>query len=171
MTRPLAAVRDVVRVPVALSRPRSSGGGPAACAEESAARTDPAPRAAVRPPSSSRRRERGDGRAVMPRSLSSRSESTMSLRVRPHRAQEVDLPEVGPECLTEVELAVGTLPEQESRQPLLPRGPDDEVRIGLTAGVEALGDVLDVEDLRALLDRAALLGLLVQERADGAGDL
>src|SRR3954468_20339123 len=106
MTRPLVAVTEVVRVLALLSRPSRSGGGPAACAEESAAKAEPAPSAAVRPPSSSRRRERGDVRAVMLPSVPSRSESTMSLRVRTQRAQEVDLPEVGPEGLAEVELAV-----------------------------------------------------------------
>ena len=39
------------------------------------------------------------------------------------------------------------LPHQEAGEPLLPGGPDDQVRIGLALGVEVLGDVFDVEGL------------------------
>src|SRR5689334_4540033 len=62
-------------------------------------------------------------------------------------AEEVDLAEGGPVGVTEVELGVGALPEQESAEALLARGADDQVRVGLAGRVEVLGDVLDVEHL------------------------
>ena len=63
------------------------------------------------------------------------------------------------------------LPEQEAGQPLFTRRTDDQVGVGLARRVEVLGDVLDVQDLGELLDRATLRGLLVQQRADRVGDL
>ena len=63
------------------------------------------------------------------------------------------------------------LPEQEAGQPLLARGADHQVGVGLALGVEVLGDVLDVEDLGQLLDRGAAGGVLVQQRAHRVGDL
>ena len=71
------------------------------------------------------------------------------------RAQEVDPAEVGPVDVAEVELRVRALPEQEAGEPLLAAGADDQVGIGLARGVEVLGDVVDVEDLGELLERAA----------------
>ncbi len=61
--------------------------------------------------------------------------------VGPHRAQEVDPPEVRPVGLTEVELRPGALPQQEAAESLLPRGADHQVGIGLALGVEVVGDV------------------------------
>src|SRR5688572_28109934 len=63
--------------------------------------------------------------------------------VRAHRAQEVDAAERRPERVAEVELRMDALPEQEAGEPLLPRGADDEVGVGLALGVEVLGDVVD----------------------------
>ncbi len=80
--------------------------------------------------------------------------------VRAQRPQEVDPTEVRPERLAEVELAVRALPEQEPGQPLLTGGADHQVGVGLTAGVQVLGDVLDVEHLGQLLDRGAPRRLL-----------
>src|SRR5688572_21906620 len=82
--------------------------------------------------------------------------------VRADRPQEVHLAEVRPVGLAEVELRVRALPQQEARQPLLARGADDEVRVGLALGVEVLGDVLDVEELRQVLDGRALRRVLLQ---------
>ena len=47
------------------------------------------------------------------------------------RPQEVDLAEVRPERVAEVELRVDRLPQQEARQPLLARGADDQIGVGL----------------------------------------
>src|SRR5690606_41761388 len=44
--------------------------------------------------------------------------------------QEVDLAELGPVRVTEVELTVRRLPQEETRQPHLTRGADDEVGVG-----------------------------------------
>ena len=99
------------------------------------------------------------------------AEAALALGVRPQRAQEVDAAEVGPVGLAEVELAVRALPEQEAAEPLLARGADHQVGVGLALGVEVLGDVLDVEDLGELLDRGALGGVLLQQRPYGVGDL
>src|SRR6185312_16275124 len=75
------------------------------------------------------------------------------------RAQEVDLAEGRTVGLAEPALRVRRLPQQEARQPLLPRRADDEVGVGLAGGVEVLGDVVDVEHLGELLDRRARLGV------------
>src|SRR3954465_9555848 len=80
------------------------------------------------------------------------AEAALALRVGADGPQEVDLAEVGPVGLTEVELALGALPEQEAAEPLLTGGPDHEVGIGLSLGVEVLGDVVDVDDLGQLLE-------------------
>src|SRR3954454_18087485 len=98
-------------------------------------------------------------------------EAALATGVRSQRAQEVDAPEVGPVGVVEIELRVRRLPQQEARQPLFAARPDDQVGIGLTARVEVLGDVLDVEDLGQLLDRAAGRRVLVQQRPYGIGDL
>src|SRR5690348_844487 len=57
------------------------------------------------------------------------------------RAQKVDAAERGPQHVAEIEFAVGRLPDQESRQPLLAAGADDEVRVGHATGVEVTLDV------------------------------
>src|SRR6185503_20436945 len=74
-----------------------------------------------------------------------RAVAPFALCVGTQRPQEVDAAEVRPVGLTEVELAMGALPEQETTEPLLPRGADHQIGIGLTLGVEMVGDVLDVE--------------------------
>src|SRR4051812_17447110 len=106
-----------------------------------------------------------------PRQTASGAEAALALGVGADRAQEVDLAEVGPVGLAEVELALGALPQQEAAETLLTRGADHEVRVGLTLGVEVLGDVVDVEDLGELLEAGAALGVLLEEGAHGVGDL
>src|SRR5688572_24448275 len=56
--------------------------------------------------------------------------------------------EVWPERLTEVELRVGRLPDQEVGEALLPAGPDHEVGIGQTGRVQGLCDRGFVDRLR-----------------------
>ena len=98
-------------------------------------------------------------------------EAALSQRVGPDGPQEVHPPELGPVGLAEVELRLRALPQQEPAQPLLPRRTDHQVRVGLTLGVEVLGDVLDVDDLGELLQRGAPGGVLAEQGADGVGDL
>src|SRR5690242_3782573 len=74
-----------------------------------------------------------------------RAETPTPRGVGAERAEEVDLAERGPVGVAEVELGVGALPEQETAEALLARGPDDQVGVGLAGRVEVLGDVLDVE--------------------------
>ncbi|EGJ75002.1 putative oxidoreductase [Streptomyces sp. Tu6071] len=95
----------------------------------------------------------------------------MAGRVVAHRAQEVDLAEGRPEDFAEVVLRVGTLPEHEAGEALLAARADDEVGVGLTAGVEVLGDEVDVDGLGEFLEARALAGGVVEEGADGVGDL
>src|SRR5262245_1133804 len=95
----------------------------------------------------------------------------LALRVRADGAQEVDLAEVGPVGLAEVELALRRLPEQEPAEALLPGGTDHQVGVGLTLRVEVLGDVLDVDRLGHLLEAAAALGLALEQRPHRVGDL
>ena len=63
--------------------------------------------------------------------LRSRAEPAVPRRVGPQRPQEVDLAEVRPVGVAEVELRVGALPEQEAAQPLLAGGADDQIGVGL----------------------------------------
>ena len=48
-------------------------------------------------------------------------------------------------------------------QPLLPRGPDHQVGVGLAGGVQMVGYVLHVEDLGEFLDAGALGRVIVQQ--------
>src|SRR6187431_1971246 len=97
--------------------------------------------------------------------------AALALGVGPDGPQEVHAAEVRPVGLAEVELALRALPEQEAAEPLLPRGPDHQVGVGLALGVEVLGDVLDIEHLGELLDRRAARRVVLQQRAYGVGDL
>src|SRR5690242_11687780 len=85
----------------------------------------------------------------------SAAEPTVPAGIRPERTQEVDVPEVGPVRLAEVELGGGALPEQEAAQALLAGGADDEVGIGLALGVEVPGDVVGGQARGDLLDGLA----------------
>src|SRR5207344_3054509 len=99
------------------------------------------------------------------------AEPPVTRRVRAQGAQEVDPPEGGPVGVAEVELRVCALPQEEPAEPLLPRGPDHQVGIGLARGVQMVGDVLQVEELGKLLDAGALGGVVVEQCADGVCDL
>ena len=101
----------------------------------------------------------------------SAAESAIPRRVVADRAEEVDLAQIGSERLDEVELAVRALPEQEVAQALLPRGADHQVRVGLTAGVEVLADLLGREVRGELLERSALPAVLGDDAADRVDDL
>src|SRR3954454_5811620 len=57
------------------------------------------------------------------------AEATLSLPVRAQGANEVHLPEIGPEGFAKIELAMGRLPHQEAGQALLAGRPDDQVRV------------------------------------------
>src|SRR3954467_8872731 len=93
------------------------------------------------------------------------TEATGPAGIRPQGAQEVDVAEVGPVRLAEVELGGRALPQQEAAEALLPRRADDEVGVGLALGVEVLGDVLDGELSGDLLDRLATSGACQQQVA------
>ena len=62
---------------------------------------------------------------------------------------------------------MGALPQEKSRQPLLARGANDEIRIWLPLGVEVLGDVLDVDELGELVKRRSLARMLLEESSKG----
>ena len=66
---------------------------------------------------------------------------------------------------------VGALPEQEAESRCSPEVRMTRSGSGWPLGVEMLGDVLDVEHLRQLLDGRAARGVLLQQRADGVRDL
>src|SRR6478736_10176492 len=101
----------------------------------------------------------------------SAAEAAVAVRVVAQRPQEVDLAEGGPEDLAEVVLRMGALPEHEAGEALLAAGADDEVRVGLPAGVEVLRDGVDGDGLGQLLEGGAALGVVEEERADRVGDL
>src|SRR5690606_12499776 len=112
----------------------------------------------------------GDPRAVC-RSAPSPPETPLARGVGAQRAQEVDLAERGPVGLAEVELAVDALPEQEPTDPLLAGRADHQVRVGLAARVQVLGDVLDRDRVGQVLQRDAGLRLLLEQRAHRTRDL
>ncbi len=95
----------------------------------------------------------------------------MAGRVVAERAQEVDLAEGRPEHVTEVVLGVRRLPQHESGQPLFAAGADDQIGVGLVAGVEVAPDHLGVDGVGELLQRGALVGRVEQQRAHRVGDL
>src|SRR5437868_5771834 len=64
--------------------------------------------------------------------------------------QEIHAPEIGPERLAEVELRVGALPGEEAGQPLFAGGPDDQLGVGLAAGVQVLCELVRVQVRRYL---------------------
>ena len=102
------------------------------------------------------------------------AEAAVPVAVRAQGPQEVDVAELRPVGVAEVELAVRALPEQEAGQPLLARGADQQVGVGLALGVEVLGDVLDVEEGGDLFEAGALGGVLgragcVRRRRSRAG--
>src|SRR5262245_39108636 len=118
------------------------------------------------------RRRGGQGAMLTPPArLWLLTETALTHGVTSESPEEVDLPEVGPVHVREIELGVGTLPEQESGQTLFAAGTDDEVGIRLALGVEMLRDVVDVEHLGELLDGATALRVLVQQRPDRVRDL
>src|SRR5438128_2048538 len=85
------------------------------------------------------------------------AEATPSARIVLERGAEILAAEVGPELVHEHELRVGSLPEQEVRDPELARGSDQEIRIGHVRLVQKGRESLLVEPLRShsRLERAA----------------
>src|SRR5262245_37738352 len=69
---------------------------------------------------------------------------------------EIDLRKVRPEDRGDPQLRVGDLPQEEIRDPHLPAGPDEEIRIRHVSRVERLGDVLLADLLGIELARAHL---------------
>src|SRR3954454_11633702 len=92
-------------------------------------------------------------------------------RIVTEGSQKVDLAQIGPEGLDEVELAVSALPEHEVAEALLARGADDQVGIRLPLRVEVLGDELGGQDLGQVVDRAAALAVAAHDAAHGIRDL
>src|ERR1700761_9635153 len=82
------------------------------------------------------------------------------------RALERGLVEIGPMNGNENELAIGRLPHQEIRQPLLAAGADDQIRIGNFRSVEISAKRLIVDRRRIALAFRYLGG----EALSGAGD-
>src|SRR5581483_8030979 len=63
------------------------------------------------------------------------------------------------------------LPQHEAAEPLLARRTDHEIEVRLAAGVEMVGDVLDVENGRNLLERCTPRRVLLEQTADRVRDL
>src|SRR3989338_4371550 len=61
---------------------------------------------------------------------------------------EILLRKIGPGLRRDIELGVGGLPQQEIGEPLLARGPDQQVRIGELGGVELPGEHGFIDVLR-----------------------
>ena len=61
------------------------------------------------------------------------------------RFEKIFLPEIGPEFRRDIHLGVGELPEKEIRNSHLARGADEQIGIGIVAGVKMLAEHLDVD--------------------------
>src|SRR6266704_6791101 len=77
------------------------------------------------------------------------TEAPLPHLVRPHGAEEVDLPEARPIYVDEIQFGIGELPQEEVRDPLLSARPEHEVRIREVGRVEALREELLVDVVRA----------------------
>src|SRR5699024_1760216 len=97
--------------------------------------------------------------------------ATVSSRVIPQRTEKIHPTECRPIRFGEPELRVCRLPQQKTRQPLFPGCADDEIRIGLTRGVQMLGNMIDIETCGELLNRGSLLGMMFEQFAHGMSDL
>jgi hypothetical protein len=73
--------------------------------------------------------------------------------------------------VTEPALAVSALPQHEIADPLLARGTDDQVGVGLATGIEMVGDHLGGEQVGQLFEAAALLAVAAQDAAHRVRDL
>jgi hypothetical protein len=62
------------------------------------------------------------------------------------------------------------LPQQEPGQPLLPRRPDNQVRVRLPGGVQVFRDRVDGDGFDEFLAGGSVGNLLAQQCADGVGD-
>src|SRR5262245_9747976 len=111
-------------------------------------------------------RASGDGRDT-----GSAAEAALALLVGTDCAQEVDLAEGRPVRITEVELAVGALPQEEAGETDLAAGADDEIRIRQVGRVEVLADRLLGHAVDDGLEVLALLAPLAQHGLDGVDDL
>src|SRR5680860_711832 len=101
----------------------------------------------------------------------SASESALAPREVAQCPKKIDLSEVRPEGLHEIELAVGALPQHEVAQSLLPRRADNQVGIRLAARVEVLADQFGRESLCEVLERAAVRVVSCHDAAHRVCDL
>ena len=79
------------------------------------------------------------------------TETSLSLGISAKGTHEVNPSKIGPQRFAEVELGVGTLPQQEARQSLLTRGSNNQIRIGLASGVEVIRYMLNIQYLRKII--------------------
>ena len=99
----------------------------------------------------------------------SSTEASLALLVGADGPQEVDLAELGPVHVCEVEFAIGALPQQEPREADLSACSNDQVRIGKASGIKVSADGLrrdlidDMFKLLALLKRQGLRGVSSQD--------
>ena len=87
------------------------------------------------------------------------------------RSQEVHPSELRPVRLREPHFRIRALPQQESRQPLLPRCADHQIGVGLPGGVQVLRDALDGDGLDHLFCRGPIGQLLAQQGPHSSDDL
>src|SRR5580704_16235605 len=109
-------------------------------------------------------RPRWPGRRLPRPRCPSGAEPAVPRGVVPQCPEEVHPAEGGPVGVAEVELRVDALPQQEAAQPLLPRGADHQVGVGLAGRVQVVGDVLYVQKVGEFLDAGSLGGMVVKQR-------
>jgi len=100
------------------------------------------------------------------------AEAAFALLVVVDGLKEMDAAEVGPEAVSDKDLGVSDLPEEEVGDALLAGGADDEIRVRHVRGIEVGGELgfvdagLDGVDLEEVFEGAAALVGLFDERGD-----
>src|SRR5262249_45970486 len=94
-----------------------------------------------------------------------------ALLIAPDRSKEIDLPEDRPMRIAEIELAVGTLPEHESRQTHLAAGANDEIGVRAVVRVEVLCDRLGRQSAQDLVGCLPAREAVVEVALDRIDDL
>ena len=97
----------------------------------------------------------------------SSTEASLALLVGADGPQEVDLAELGPVHVCEVEFAIGALPQQEPRETDLSACSNDQVRIGKASGIKVSADGLRRDLIDDMFKLLALLNLGPKQRLEG----
>jgi len=99
------------------------------------------------------------------------AEAALALLIAADGSEEIDLAERRPARVAEIELAIGTLPEEEAGEANLPTCPNDEIRIGEIIHIEIFADLFGCDFLRHLLGGRPPPSPISQQLLHRVGDL